>query len=534
MDLFSVAATLTLDTSEFNKNLDDAQRALAGLVSDGAGSSGVNRTKSVLSSIASAASAAVDSVVDLGHEAVDFGWGLIKTSAEIKAQQAAFSDTFQEMAGDARGIFADIAGETNILSRILQEQGTQGFTQFRAAGMDATEALSGMERFLRIAADGAARYDIALDEAAAKVLSFTRGNVAGAREIGLVTSATDRNTVALERYGQKWAQLTSAQRQNVMLDIAQSMYDAANTTGQAARESQQFGVSYNNFLKTWEGARAIMGASLSDKIIPVMDRLTQTMQESPEFFSALGDTLGDLFAVGADVMLDVLQYAVEHKDDIISMVQTVGSILTGNFWDTVSGAPLDPIDQALKYVSLQDVSLDKLGKALGGREAALSFVDKVNTWLDDNPDKTRADISVDLIAEWAASSQAKLQQQASGWRIFAEVIPTVERIAGTIDDYIGTWGHDNAGGYDKGLGYVPYDNFPAWLHRGETVLSRVEAENWRAAQRGDGGGVAPAAIAEAVRAALAGVSISMDGRTVGALVTPFVSAEQAAEAWRRR
>ena len=86
----------------------------------------------------------------------------------------------------------------------------------------------------------------------------------------------------------------------------------------------------------------------------------------------------------------------------------------------------------------------------------------------------------------------------------------------------------------KGLDYVPFDDYPAMLHRGETVLNRVEAEDWRAAKRGENMGFDPAAVGDAVKAALAGVSISMDGRTVGALVTPYVSREQAAEAWRRR
>lgn len=100
-----------------------------------------------------------------------------------------------------------------------------------------------------------------------------------------------------------------------------------------------------------------------------------------------------------------------------------------------------------------------------------------------------------------------------------------------------TFFDDNYGGvgqYASGLDRVPFDGFPAFLDRGESVLNRVEAEDWRAAKRGENMGFDPAAVGDAVKAALAGVSISMDGRTVGALVTPYVSREQAAEAWRRR
>ena len=96
---------------------------------------------------------------------------------------------------------------------------------------------------------------------------------------------------------------------------------------------------------------------------------------------------------------------------------------------------------------------------------------------------------------------------------------------------------DNNGGagqFARGLDRVPYDKFPAWLDRDESVLNRVEAEDWRASKRGKHTSFDPDAIGNAMKAALAGVNISMDGRTVGALVTPYVSREQAAEAWRRR
>ena len=43
------------------------------------------------------------------------------------------------------------------------------------------------------------------------------------------------------------------------------------------------------------------------------------------------------------------------------------------------------------------------------------------------------------------------------------------------------------GSYAVGLDYVPYDNFSANLHRGEAVLTRSEAEEWRAGNGGRGG-----------------------------------------------
>jgi len=45
-------------------------------------------------------------------------------------------------------------------------------------------------------------------------------------------------------------------------------------------------------------------------------------------------------------------------------------------------------------------------------------------------------------------------------------------------------GSDNAKSRAMGLPYVPYDNYPALLHRGETVLPRREADHYREGQSG--------------------------------------------------
>lgn len=58
-----------------------------------------------------------------------------------------------------------------------------------------------------------------------------------------------------------------------------------------------------------------------------------------------------------------------------------------------------------------------------------------------------------------------------------------QEIASTVDNALksGSGASSHAGGLD----YVPYDGYPAILHRGKSVLTKSEAEGWR---RGDGGG----------------------------------------------
>lgn len=91
----------------------------------------------------------------------------------------------------------------------------------------------------------------------------------------------------------------------------------------------------------------------------------------------------------------------------------------------------------------------------------------------------------------------------------------------------------NGRSYAVGNDFVPEDNYPALLHRGEAVLTAAEAKIWRA-----GGNTRTGQLSSTISGgssldydklarAMSGMTVVMDGKTVGRLVEGHVSAQQA-------
>ena len=154
----------------------------------------------------------------------------------------------------------------------------------------------------------------------------------------------------------------------------------------------------------------------------------------------------------------------------------------------------------------------------------------VRTFFTETIPQSWYDMVTSIETWWNDHVIAPIQNAISALREWLGIDANKTATMTITEVHVSSSGEEHGGGEGKGfatgLDYVPYNNFSARLHEGEAVLTKAEASLWR---RGDdaGGavGIDYGQLGQAVAAAMAGMSVQMDGQAVGVLVTGAVSRE---------
>ncbi len=230
-----------------------------------------NATKTALNQIGSLFKAIIGSIIV--REIARIGKAMVEAAATVQAQEAQFKATFKGIEESATKMFDKVSEKSGVFAERLQVEGTKAYSQFKGAGLDANEALSETERFLNLATDAAAYYDISLEDASAKVRSFMRGNTEAGDSIGLFTSEASRNQAAIDEYGVSWIKLTEAQKQMLMLNMTEEIYKQSGAIGQASREANGYENVVGNLKEAWKQFMAAVGAPILSAIVPILQGL---------------------------------------------------------------------------------------------------------------------------------------------------------------------------------------------------------------------------------------------------------------------
>lgn len=562
MTLFELSATLSLDTRNFEESMDKATRS-GKTLGDNLGQYVTAKAVAMGNAIYKAAETGARALLNLGKNAVS-------AAAEVAAEKAQFEATFGDIQKAASNVFNAIGRDTNILSTRLRGVGTKAFSQFKGAGLEAAEALGMTDKYTRLAADAAAYYDISLEAADERLRSFLRGNTEAGDAIGLFTSESQRNTYAMEQYGKKWLDLTEAQKQMLMLNVAEDIYAQSGAIGQAERESSNWANTVANLNEVWRQTLARLASPFTDSLTPFIENLTARLDDETfktnidELAAKIGEIAGyslDEVAAGLNTLM------TGEIDPNSSLSNFVGSLQELYAWAKENAGVVNAAIGALALALLATNA--PLALLIGGVALVVLNWDKLTAAAEsakeavENFFETKLSPAFESIVGGIAAAFAAV---ASAARNAISAVKSFFSISGGNDVFSNhsayKGGHGSAVGYGLGVGgtsasavmfdtdigllnklpgravgmdYVPHNDYLARLHEGEAVLTKSEATSWR---RGENQGIDGAglrdAIVSAVREGMRGMSIAMDGKAVGNVVTEQVSRNIAREAWAGR
>lgn len=307
MDLFTLVAKIGLDSKEYEQGIRKSKSSILEL-----GGFIDAKTIAMGHMIARGAEKAFDTVASLGRRA-------IQAAADQEALDSLASATFGELESAANGVFESIGKDTNMLSQQLKSVGTSAFMQFKGAGVDAAESMTMMDKYIRLAADGAAAYNMSVDEADTRLRSFLRGNTEAGDAIGLQVSESTRASKAMEVYGKKWQKLTEAQKQMLMLHIVDEIYDQTNVIGQAAREGHEWENVINKLDAAQDTLLKHIGKPFKDALTPFIEKVTDLFSDKTigmrvEMLSTAFADIGSVFLDDAIDLIDkILEWSNENK-----------------------------------------------------------------------------------------------------------------------------------------------------------------------------------------------------------------------------
>lgn len=552
MDVFNLQASISLDTSGFAQSVNSAGRAFNSLEGPANKASGLMKT---LTSRVSALDVAFGNLIARGISGLasglkSFAVSMVETSATVQAENAQFEATFGAVADVAEEAFDRVGESTNILSTRLRTVGTKAFAQFAGAGLDTADSMENMERYMNLAADAAAYYDISLEDADTRLRSFLRGNTEAGDMIGLFTSESQRNTYAMEKYGTSWLNLTEAQKQMLMLDVAEDIYKQSGAMGQAAREGDAYENVMGNFRETIKQTIGVLGApvevAFTDFISKITDFLNdEDLQDDLEKFSFV---LGGIADAAFDGIISFFQTMT--SEETINNIKKIGSNISsfatdistligdGGILTIATGAlvgffaAMHPGLLVISGIAIVIAKWDEVKKLVSDAwDAIVGFFSETipEAWTN----------AMSTIVGWWNSITGGINNAISALKEFLGLSePSGSSTRVSYGEYYGggsgasftafddtTGGPGGLRGYATGLPNVPYNNFVARLHEGERVLTKAENAAYSSRARGTGGESTnlSEAIAAAVVSAVSGMQVSMDGQRVGDIVTDRVS-----------
>lgn len=216
----------------------------------------------------------LDALKQLGQAAIDLGKEAVQVAADINASNAQFEQTFKGIEKTAKDSLNKISKEVGITATRMQNSYTKIFAFTKSVGGDQAQALDISSRALKAAADSAAYYDVSVEEATETLQSFLKGNYENDAALGIAATETTRNAKANELYAKSFAELSEAQKVDVLLAMVEAGNAASGALGQAAREADQWTNVTGELQEAWRLMLGVLGDPLLEGLVPIIKGIT--------------------------------------------------------------------------------------------------------------------------------------------------------------------------------------------------------------------------------------------------------------------
>lgn len=273
-----VLIRLVADVTDLNSELNSVKKKLENVESSTskAGSTLASTFKKIGTVVAGAF--AVDKIKD-------FTISMIEASASVNALDSMFEQTFKGEQVKALELITKQAEEQGIKVDRLKGTWSSFYGTFRGNGADANESLQLTERYMKLAGDGAAYYDMALEEVVSRLKSITMGNFEAGDSIGININATKMDTIAKQKYNKAWQDLNDTEKEFLLIDTAEQIYENSGAMGQGSREADSWANVLENLKSVWERLLATIGQPALSVATSVIQTLTSKLESATAWVS---------------------------------------------------------------------------------------------------------------------------------------------------------------------------------------------------------------------------------------------------------